>query len=146
MAEKAQQITVEEMFGIAKKFALQLKAFPLETESAIVEMVRVSMQHRSLQEQKAHSLAEMALKERHVAMQESQMQMARMAAERQAAAMVSTGIRLQLDGDRVPAPMSGPSGAVGAGECGPILVPDKEESDDGVVDQLVEHFAETVTQ
>lgn len=122
MAEKVQQVTVEEMFGIAKKFALQLKAFPLETESAIVEMVRVSMQHRSLQEQKAHGLAEMALKERHVAMQEQQMQLARMAAQRESAGMVETGLRgLRQVAEGEPAEQ-------GAGQQGgPVLVAGEPE-------------------
>lgn len=95
MAEKQQRPTVEEMFGIAKKFALQLKDFPLETESAIVEMVRVSMQHRSLQEQKAHNLAEMALKERHIEMQQKQFDLQRMAYERESSQIVASGLRAQ---------------------------------------------------
>jgi hypothetical protein len=92
MAEKVQQITTEEMFGIAKKFALQLKQFPMETESAIVEMIRVSMQHRNLQMQREQQLAEMELKNRHVAMQEKQIELQRMAYQRESADKVSTGI------------------------------------------------------
>lgn len=95
MAEqKLQQISTEEMFGIAKKFALQLKSFPMETESAIVEMVRVSMQHRNLQMQREQQQAEMDNRQRETAMREQQLELMRMAQQRQDSSLVATGVRV----------------------------------------------------
>lgn len=105
MAEKVQQITVEEMFGIAKKFALQLKQFPMETESAIVEMVRVSMQHRNLQMQRQQQETENDQRAQTNALREKQLTLMRMAAERESAETVPTGLR------RGPQPVETDAGA-----------------------------------
>jgi ribonuclease HI len=91
MPDKVQQISVEEMFGIAKKFALQLKGFPMETESAIVEMIRVSMQHRNLQMQREQQESEMTLKAQHVKNQENMVELQRMAQQRESAQVVPIG-------------------------------------------------------
>ncbi len=80
-----QEIRSEEMYGIAKKFNQEMEALPMHTHSAIVEMVRVGMQHRNLKMQKEDKDKQDAMNERVVALQEQHMALARDEAERNAA-------------------------------------------------------------
>lgn len=43
-----QEISSEEVFGIAKRINKELEAFPIYTHSAIVELVTVGKDHRNL--------------------------------------------------------------------------------------------------
>jgi hypothetical protein len=74
------EITSNEMYGIAKKFNAEMEALPMHTHSAIVEMVRVGMQHRNLQLQAADKARNEALQERAVRIQEQQVRIAAAAA------------------------------------------------------------------
>lgn len=72
------------MYGIAKKFNQQMEQFPMHTHSAIVEMVRVGMQHRNLQMQREDKERADALHERQMKLAEQQMALAREHQEREA--------------------------------------------------------------
>ena len=81
-----QEITASEMYGIAKKFNNEMEALPLHTHSAIVEMVRVGMQHRNLSMQAMDKARADALQERAMRAQEAQIELAREHHQRQDAA------------------------------------------------------------
>jgi hypothetical protein len=80
-----QEITSEVMYGIAKKFNKEMEAFPLHTHSAIVELVRVGMQHRSLAAQREEAERKQEQDDEIVKHRGQQLELA-MAAERRAAA------------------------------------------------------------
>lgn len=77
-----QQPTADEMYGIAKKFNRELEAFPMHTHSAIVEMVRVGMQHRNLVLQNEQNLKQQQQQERVLKVGEHRAELARMNAQR----------------------------------------------------------------
>ena len=88
-----QELSSEEIYGIAKKINLQLEPFKLHTHSAIIEMVRVGLQHRQLDcerqnktkmdDERARALT---LQEQHTQLQMHEMQLQqRQQAERAAA-------------------------------------------------------------
>lgn len=86
-----QEISSAEIFGIAKKWATEMQGLPLHTHSAIVEMVKVDMQHRQLAMQKAHQKAQEDQQERILRIKESEMERAQQAqSEKDAAAMRPT--------------------------------------------------------
>lgn len=85
------EITSNEMYGIAKKFNAEMEALPMHTHSAIVEMVRVGMQHRNLQLQAEDRARNEALQERAVRIQEQQVQLAAEENQRRAAVAVKHG-------------------------------------------------------
>lgn len=72
-----QDLTPEEMYGIAKKFNAQLMNYPMHTHSAVMELARVGMQHRNLAEQKADRDNQIAMQERAMKLQEQQVELAR---------------------------------------------------------------------
>jgi len=65
-----QELSSNEIFGIAKKFNAEIEQFPMHTHSAIVEMVRVGMQHRNLSMQAAAQEAQKEMQEKQLAMQQ----------------------------------------------------------------------------
>lgn len=69
-----QEITSDEIFGIAKKFNRELDALPMHTHSAICEMVRVGMQHRNLAMQDADRREKADREERVLKIQEYQIE------------------------------------------------------------------------
>lgn len=71
-----QEVTAEQMYGIAKKFNKEMEDFPLHSHSAIVELVRVGMQHRSLAVQRAEQEAQIARQEQALDLQRQQMEFA----------------------------------------------------------------------
>lgn len=77
-----QEPTAAEMYGIAKKFNEQMLDYPMHTHSAIVEMVRVGMQHRNLCEQADDRKRQSAMQERALQIQEQQVELARGEADR----------------------------------------------------------------
>lgn len=79
-----QELTSDEMFGIAKKFNRELEQFPMHTHSAICEMVRVGMQHRNLAMQDSDRREANDRQERTLKLQEQHMQMQQDAAEKAA--------------------------------------------------------------
>lgn len=79
-----QEITSDEMYGIAKKFNRELEAFPMHTHSAICEMIRVGMQHRNLAMQAANQQEQKDQQDRVLKFQEHQMKMQQEAADRAA--------------------------------------------------------------
>jgi hypothetical protein len=85
-----QQLSSDEMYGIAKKINRELEQFPMHTHSAIVEMVRVGMQHRNLGMQADVQAKQQEQQERMLKMQEQQQQaqLAQMAAQREAASRI----------------------------------------------------------
>ena len=83
-----QQLTPDEMYGIAKKINRDLEQFPMHTHSAMVEMIRVGMQHRNLALQAAEQQHQKEQQERVLKIQEQQAALSRMAAERQAAGRI----------------------------------------------------------
>ena len=86
-----QEITSEEMYGIAKRVNRELEVFPMHTHSAICEMIRVGMQHRNLAMQDAVRREQADKQERALKMQETQMKMAQDAANRTSAAQMGLG-------------------------------------------------------
>lgn len=88
------EINSNEMYGIAKKFNAEMESLPMYTHSAIVEMVRVGMQHRNLQLQAAEKARNEALQERAVRVQEQQTQLAVEESQRRTAALVQHGPEL----------------------------------------------------
>ena len=76
------------MYGIAKKFNQECEAFPMHTHSAIVEMVRVGMQHRNLKLQAEQNAKQAEQQERVLKVQEQQMELQKMAHQREAAAQI----------------------------------------------------------
>ena len=66
-----QEITSDELFGIAKKVNRELETLPLHTHSAIVNMITTGMQHRQLAMQAANQQEQMALKDRSLRIQET---------------------------------------------------------------------------
>lgn len=80
-----EQVTPNEMYGIAKKFNEQLMAYPMHTHSAIVELVRCGMQHRNLQEQADDRDRQRAQQERMLDIQQQQVDIARAEQERRQA-------------------------------------------------------------
>lgn len=83
-----QQLSSNEMYGIAKKINNELEQFPMHTQSAIVEMVRVGMQHRNLAQQAELQAAQQAQQERMLKIQEQQTQLAQMAAQRESVSRI----------------------------------------------------------
>ena len=83
------EVTSEEMYGIAKKFNKDMEALPMHTHSAIVELIRVGMQHRILAMQKADKDRNDALQERAVEVQEQQIALAREESDRRNAAILA---------------------------------------------------------
>lgn len=69
-----QELTSAELFGIAKKFNSELEQFPMHSHSAIVEMVRVGMQHRNLAMQDADRREANDRQERALKIQENHLQ------------------------------------------------------------------------
>jgi hypothetical protein len=65
-----QEMSASEMFGIGKRINAELEQFPMHTHSAIVEMVRVGMQHRNLAMQAAAQEAQKEMQEKQLAMQQ----------------------------------------------------------------------------
>lgn len=39
----------EELFGVAKKFSLELEKYPLHSHATVVQMMNTSMQHRKME-------------------------------------------------------------------------------------------------
>ncbi len=64
------EISPSEMYGVAKKFTLEMMELPIHTHLAIVEMVRVGIQHRNLGEQLEDRKKNEAIQARQPAMQE----------------------------------------------------------------------------
>jgi hypothetical protein len=83
-----QQLSSDEMYGIAKKINRELEQFPMHTHSAIVEMVRVGMQHRNLGMQADVQAKQQEQQERMLKMQAQLAQLAQMAAQREAASRI----------------------------------------------------------
>jgi hypothetical protein len=83
-----QNLSSNEMYGIAKRINNELEEFPMHTHSAIVEMVRVGMQHRNLTMQADQNAKTAGLQERALKVQEQQTQLARMAQERESASRI----------------------------------------------------------
>jgi hypothetical protein len=81
-----QELQPSEMYGIARKFNDQLMAYPVQTHSAIIEMVRIGRDHRNLMEQKAAADAENALRQRAVTVQEQNTKLAQEEMDRRRAA------------------------------------------------------------
>ena len=83
---KLQEVDSDTMYGIAKKFNREMEAFPMHTHSAIVELVRVGMQHRSLAMAKADKDKNDELQERAVKTREQEVQLMQAHQARQDAA------------------------------------------------------------
>lgn len=81
-----QELSADEMYGISKKINRELEVFPLYTHSAIVQMVKVGVEHRNLAMQAANHHEQKAQQERVLAIQEHQIQMQKDAAQKQAVA------------------------------------------------------------
>jgi hypothetical protein len=71
------EITPDEMYGIAKKFNHEMDELPIETHSAIVELIRVGRDHRNIQMQRADAerreAEQKAAQERAYEMQQKQL-------------------------------------------------------------------------
>lgn len=70
------ELSSAEMFGIAKKVNQDLEALPLHTHSAIVEMIRVGMQHRQLAMQREDAEKKAAQEEHMIRMRQQQLDLA----------------------------------------------------------------------
>lgn len=89
-----QETDSDTMYGIAKKFNREMEALPIHTHSAIVEMIRVGMQHRNLALQKADQDRGKEMQERSLAIQEQQTELARAEYERRQAENLRVGPEL----------------------------------------------------
>jgi hypothetical protein len=79
-----QELSSEELYGIAKRINKELEAFPMHTHSAILEMARVGMQHRNLAMQAQNNAEQKEQQDRVLAIQEHQVRMQREQADRAA--------------------------------------------------------------
>jgi hypothetical protein len=87
------EVKGDELFGIAKKFNRELEELPLHTHSAIVEALRISVQHRQIAMQRAEHEAEMERRNQQIELQKKQVDLAMRAEERAAAAEVAAEAR-----------------------------------------------------
>lgn len=72
-----QELTSDEMYGIAKKFNREMEEFPLHTHSAITELIRCGMQHRQLAMKAEAQEQQIAQENRVLAIREHEMEQVR---------------------------------------------------------------------
>lgn len=87
-----QELSSDEMYGIAKKFNRELEQLPMHTHSAICELIRVGMQHRNLAMQAAAQAAGIEQQNKALKIREQEVSLATMAAQR----AESTAVRAQV--------------------------------------------------
>lgn len=87
-----QELSSDEMYGIAKKINRELEQLPMHTHSAICELVRVGMQHRNLAMQAAAQAAQSEQQSKALKIREQELQLMTMQAQR----AESTAIRAQV--------------------------------------------------
>lgn len=80
------EVKGDELFGIAKKMNRELEELPLHTHSAIVEALRLSMQHRQIAMQRAEHEAQIERQNKQIEIQQNQLKLAQAADERAARA------------------------------------------------------------
>lgn len=78
-----QELSHDEMYGIAKKISREFSEYPLHTHGALIQMVNIGFEHRKLAMQRAEKEAHDAAQERALKMQEQQIGLA-MAEQRRA--------------------------------------------------------------
>lgn len=79
-----QELSPSELYGISKRIDAELEQLPMHTHSAIVEMVRVGMQHRNLAMQAAAQEAQKDQQERALQMQQQMLDAQQKQADRAA--------------------------------------------------------------
>jgi hypothetical protein len=79
-----QELSSEEIYGIAKRINKELEVTPMHTHSAICEMIRVGMQHRNLAMQAQNNADQKEQQDRVLAIQEHQVRMQREQADKAA--------------------------------------------------------------
>jgi hypothetical protein len=84
------ELSSAEMYGIAKKFTGEIEAFPLHTHSAIVEMVKVGIQHRQIGAQKELADKQQALAEEQLRLQRQHMDLLQATYDREQAESLKT--------------------------------------------------------
>ena len=79
-----QEMRTEELFGIAKKWSLELEQLPLHQHSAAVELLKTAMQSRAIGLQRAEHEAQMELQRQAVENQRQLLELNEAAARREA--------------------------------------------------------------
>jgi hypothetical protein len=72
-----QEITSQELYGIAKRINSELEALPLHTHSAVVEMLTIGKDHRNLVLKSAQMNLQNDQQERIIRLKEFEMEQAR---------------------------------------------------------------------
>lgn len=90
------EITSDEMYGIAKKFNQQMEELPMHTHSAIIELIRVGMQHRNLAMQKADKDRNDAMQQQALNNQTQQIELMKAEAARRAAENLQSAPGVQI--------------------------------------------------